>query len=293
MMIAEEALSPCHFFQLQSRYVWERIAFARKMNLRISETSVTEELLYHFYQYFETFRVPVRLFESVEERRNGSDLEVLIKSERGFILLACQAKITYKSGNYKSFHHEVGGARQIDLLQAYAKRHGGIAQYLFYNFIPDWMMAREITTIKNISDQGITHLAADEIREWMKGYEEVGRKPPVPGFHTFHPMAALPFHQLICALLRGDLTPLRAFPDEVVTALSYYDEEDVSDAASWRRITSLAKIGHVTEEVIDKQHTDQTSVQALKKQKEPPYFKPKFRLVIGGENSSGGIFSIE
>src|SRR5689334_16339205 len=115
-----EDFSPCHFFQLLSQYVWDRIGFARKANLRISEVSITEDLLYQFHVAYAHLNMPIRLFESKNEGKNGSDFEVLIKTPSGFVLFACQAKITYKTGNYKSFHHRVSGKKQIDLLLAYA-----------------------------------------------------------------------------------------------------------------------------------------------------------------------------
>ncbi len=294
-------IDPCSFFQIQSQYVWQRIAFARKMNLRISETSVTEELLYRFYQSFFDLGMPIRLFESIEEYKNGSDIEVLVNTKHGYILLACQAKITYKTGNYRAFHHYVGGERQIDLLQAYAKLHGGIAQYLFYNHVPDDMTGWSAGAADPIENLGITHLEAEEIQSWMNFYESRGRKPPTPHFNTFHPMAALPFHELICHLLSNDTAYLHSFPDEILSSLTFYDEKDLRDAESWQQVTSLATIGYTAERYAEPQYYDlknidedqMTAAPKEQKQKEPPIFKPKFRLVIGGTNNGGAIYHIE
>jgi len=103
------------------------------------------------------------------------------------------------------------------------------------------------SAINNLADHGITHLAANEIMDWMAGYHKTGKKPPVPGYNTFHPTAALPFHGLIYNFLRDDRANLRSVPDELGTALTYYDETNVSDAPTWRRMTSIAKIGYVEE----------------------------------------------
>jgi hypothetical protein len=263
------------------------------MGLRVSETSITEELLYQFYQSYSDFGLPIRLFESVEEHRNGSDLEVLIQTDEGYILFACQAKITYKTGNYRSFHHKVGGERQIDLLQKYANRNGGIAQYLFYNFIPDYMMTPAIHALPEIKDQGITYLAAEDILAWMQDFKAAGKKTPVPGFTTFHPARAKPFHELICAYLTDKKTHLREIPPHALKTLTYYDEAEVSDPSAWRRATSVARIGYIEEDVIhsyaEENTTDLAPSKKQARQKAPPVFKPKFRVVIGGNANGVGL----
>ena len=297
-MLPEPPISICHFFQAQSHYVWDRIGFARRMNVSVRETTITEELLYHFYQSFEAFNIPIRLFESKEEHRNGSDLEVLVNTGRGFILFACQAKITYKTGSYRKFHHEVGGARQIDLLLDYAARHGGIAQYMLYNFVPDWMVSAPLEHGKIAEDMGITHISASEIIDWMNSFICMGKKPVVPHYNTFHPGTAKPFHELICSLLTDNSAYLRMLPKEVSSGLTFYDENEVSDADTWRRISSLATIGYVDQQNVyaaQKEATDLvfSNGQKSKEPPSPPIFKPKFRLVIGGQDSGGAMYRIE
>ena len=240
MPIEELPLNACQFFQLQSNYVWQRIGFARKTNLRISETTITEELLYHFYQYVETFSVPIRVFESIEEYRNGSDLEILIAAGKGYILLACQAKISYKNGRYKSFFHKVGGKRQLDLLRAYALKHGGVGLYLLYNFLPSVLMCKEIEAIKNIEDQGITQVAADDIHDWIAGFDALKKKVKVPGFNEFHPKFATPLHELICELLKDSEAHLEKFPEGYYSKRKFYSEYEVRSDEAWRETTELA-----------------------------------------------------
>lgn len=287
-MLPEPPVNVCHFFQLLSRDVWSRIAFARAMNLKISETTITENLLYNFYDYFEHYAVPVRLYESKEERRNGSDLEVLVETEQGYILLACQAKITYKTGNYAALHHEVGGLRQIDLLMDYAKLHGGIAHYLFYNCPPDFMLPATIGEHESIEDNGITHLEAQELIEWMVTAKGTRKRPPTPSYTTFHPTMAEPFHELICQLLSHKHASKTILPATIRQDITYYNENQVNSEANWREVTSLATVGYVQESIVFN-GTDETSdLQPTTKEPEPKYYRPKFRLVIGSANSDGG-----
>jgi hypothetical protein len=218
------------------------------MDLRISETSITEELLYRFTKAFRTsaYRsVYLNRWKSIE---TVVMLKYSSKPIAVSLLLACQAKICYKSSKYHSFHH-VGGARQIDLLRDYAKRNGGIAQYLFYNYVPDDLLTDDARKIENIEYWGITHLAADELIRWIETFEISGKKPSVPHFNDFHPMAALPFHQLICALLADDTAYKRLIPKAAITDLTLYDEAAVSNSDAWQQVTSLATSGYVDQEL--------------------------------------------
>jgi len=294
-MIKNEAvLSPCNFFKHNSRYVWNRIAFARRANLRISETSITEELLYQFYDSFFKRSMPVKLFESKEENRTGSHIEVLVKTVDGYVLLACQAKITYKTGNYGAFHHQVGGKWQIDLLQAYAAKHGGIAQYLFYNFMPSIKLGESLSQLyeeDEISDYGITYLSAYHILKWMESYKKDGEKIPTPGFNHFHPNLAKPFHELICSLLKKEETLFYSFPESVTSGLKYYQENEVYDEKRWLQVTRLGQIGYA---YTDKMflRDDELKSSIVKREKTLKPFAPKFRLVVDAVPQQSGLYRI-
>jgi hypothetical protein len=116
----------CDFFKEQSHLVWKRIEFARKLNLRISETTITEELLFRFWRGYYDKKNPIRIFEAKAEHKNGNDLEIFVKTLRGFILLVCQAKITDNKGTYKYFFHKVSGKLQIKLLSDYARKRARV-----------------------------------------------------------------------------------------------------------------------------------------------------------------------
>ena len=264
------------------------------MKLRVSETSITEELLYRFYMAFSDRSIPIRLFESINEHKNGSDIEVLVETDSGFLLLTCQAKITYKSGKYKSFYHQVGGARQIDLLRAYADKHGGIAQYLLFNFIPDWRMSKGVAALEKYADHGITHISADKIYEWMDEIKKEGEKSMVPGFNEFHPKLAKPFHELLCKLFREGTADSRDLAIDRLNGLKYYSEDEVASTNSWRKITTLATIGYLEAEVTMNSLDYNGDIAPSQKQQKPtPEFNPKFRIVIGKNPNNGGIYPLE
>jgi len=142
-----EEISICDFFRAQSQYVWDRIGFARKMNLRISEVSVTEQLLYHFYSAYRQLDLPIRIFESTEEHRNGNDIEVLFRTIQGYVLFACQAKIAYKNGNYQSFHHKVAGRRQIDILSEYTPNYTAALLYIFCTILFQYNLPSQMNSL--------------------------------------------------------------------------------------------------------------------------------------------------
>jgi hypothetical protein len=284
---------PCGFFAEQSKYVWNRIAFSREMNIRISETSITEELIYQFYRAFWETTIPVRIFESVEEHKNGSDLEILVKTNRGFILLACQAKITYKTGNYQSFWHEVRGVPQIDLLRDYAKRKGGIAQYLLYNYIPEWKMSPECLALEEIENYGLTHVSADEIYSRRVTDERSGKKIKIPTFNMLHPELAIPLHMLICALLEDSEPFDDFFPKTSLAELTYYSESAIMDSDDWREMTRLGQIGFVEQEYSEQRADTSGETTKAMSQNLKPAFNPKFRIAIGGTRQVGAIYRIE
>jgi hypothetical protein len=283
-------LSICQFFEEQSKYVWNRVAFSRQMNIRISEISITEELLYRFHQAYLNLKIPVRLFESVDEHKNGSDVEILIKTKQGYLLLACQAKITYKTGKYKSFHHKVKGVPQIDLLRNYAKKKGGIAQYLFYNFIPDWRSPHKSSTDEAY---GITTAPAELLIHWMKHFDDKNKRLKVFGFKELHSALAFPFHFLICSLLKDDKPEINWFPDANLDSLIYYTEAEVGDNNTWRSITTPARIGFVDQTYSSFSDLTGNGRSTLKQDGEIPDFKPKFRLVIGGDIAQNALYSME
>lgn len=277
----------CTFFKEQSHYIWERIAFARNMNIRISETTITEQLLYNFYKAYWLTRAPVRLFESVMEHRNGSDFEILVKTREGFLLLACQAKITYKNGKYRSFFHKIQNVQQIELLQNYAYRHGGVAQYLLYNYVPWWQFNKPSWNRIKPADYGLTHVSADEIELWSK---ESGGTKSVPGFHDLHPAIGFPFHLLIESLLKHEDPYKILFPDCNIENIKHYTEEQINDAKTWRLVTKPAQIGFIKPQDakqydFEKQHLENDNSTS-------PTFSPKFRLIIGGETSRGALYLV-
>lgn len=123
-------------YQYGSR-IWERMRFARVRNQRISETTITENLIFDFWYQAKKDQLPVEIYEAKAEKQNGNDIEIFIETKQGYLLAAFQAKILSKKGKCPNISHKVDNAYQIDLLINYAKRKGGQACYLFYNYFDD------------------------------------------------------------------------------------------------------------------------------------------------------------
>lgn len=114
--------------------------FAFETNTKISETTLTENLLYMINQYRITSKDnSVKIYESIDEKTNGNDLEIYLEiAINRYILLAVQAKKLYvKEQKYKAINHKIKTDFQIDLLVNYANRKQGLPLYLLYNYAPD------------------------------------------------------------------------------------------------------------------------------------------------------------
>jgi hypothetical protein len=63
------------FLQLYSVQTWNKIGFVRrKKGLKISETTITQNLIFDFWQLAAASKLPVELYESKNEKANGNDL---------------------------------------------------------------------------------------------------------------------------------------------------------------------------------------------------------------------------
>jgi len=269
------------FFKEQSHLVWKRIEFARKLNLRIRETTITEELLFRFWRAYYDKKIPIRIFEAKAEHKNGNDLEIFVKTSRGFILLVCQAKITDNKGGYRYFFHKVSGKFQIKLLSDYARKRGAIAQYLLFNYVHIFSRSAELLDIAAIEDFGITTFSADLLLPFLDMLKMTKKSIPVPNFAMLHPGIAIPFHQLVCSLL-GDRMTVETDTEKITPApLKFYSEEEVVSEEDWWWLQKPPTIGFIT-----KEDTVAAPKQADKKEE---VFSPKYRLVIGGEFSRGQL----
>lgn len=186
------SLSLIDFAKIISADFWSRIKFARGIKpigrLRVSEASLTEELVYQFYVMAVGKILPVKIFQSTHEKVNGSDLEILLEIDGSVVKLPCQAKVIYATRRYGALYHEVRGQLQIDLLIQHAKRIGGYPIYMFYNY--DGYMPSKLLKVTGGEERlwGCSVGSANEIKN--KFFD--GRTIP-PMFHDMHPAICWPF----------------------------------------------------------------------------------------------------
>lgn len=71
------------------------------------------------------------------EHEHGADVELWLQLDgawHGYVIQAKKATVRKGRGVYESLGHRVGGVRQVDLLMTYARLHGLVPLYAFFNF---------------------------------------------------------------------------------------------------------------------------------------------------------------
>jgi hypothetical protein len=290
MSMTTEKNNACNFFIAYCEKVWDRIRYARAAGNRISEVTITENLLFDFWYASRKERLPVKLYEAKAERLNGNDLEMFIETSKGFLRLCCQAKMMSKRDNYPSVFHEVRGIPQIELLLNYASKVGGIPVYLLYNYTDDYRTINnlELATGIDAEHYGISCCSAQLLDFIVKIYAMFGKKMKAPYFKEMHPHMGKPFGEIICEALGDGNTLIDHFilnPKEYT--LEYYQPEYFEDNDDWERVLPPAKIGFITpfEEKL-------TGTDRRKSDLQQPQYRPKYRLVITREPEQRGIRSI-
>lgn len=122
----------CPWCDLAAAEAWHRIRYAHSLpKTSLFETTMTQNLLMAIAMH----PAPgVRVFEALDESRNGNDLEILIEvASSSYACYAVQAKIVYRrTGRYQQIRHQTRNGQQIDLLLAYAAREKCVPGYLLY-----------------------------------------------------------------------------------------------------------------------------------------------------------------
>ena len=198
----------CDVFKAAARDTWARIEFSRKTpRMKIHETTITQNLVYEMQLLKLRFpTVEYELFESINEKANGNDLELdILHADGNAYNYAVQAKIIYHNrgkngvklneGHYKQFKHFVGKEpnqkNQIDLLMKYASDYECIPLYLLYNFIDRDFRA----TIDN-ELYGCTIVPAKYLKD--NHTSPNGNLDDKVKFSDLHLQPAFPWHELIC-----------------------------------------------------------------------------------------------
>jgi hypothetical protein len=262
------------FAKFISANFWDRIHFAHgsKGRLRVSETSLTEELVYQFYLMARAKTLPVKIFQSNHEKTNGSDLEILLELNGLVIKLPCQAKIVYATRRYQALFHKVGTNQQIDLLIRYANRIGGYPIYMFYNY--DGLVPKKLLKITNGVKQfwGCSIGSANEIKN--KFFSGSSKTPPM--FHDMHPGPGWPFYKLFEILNTNGAnnvsTVLNGFD---LNVLKKYSIDEIMNDQAFTDLTSPEALGYVS-------HYDKVpfEIDDRSLMTDQGYFNPRYRVLF-------------
>jgi hypothetical protein len=262
--------------------VWKKLIFCKKTgNCSMSETTITEELIYRFWRLAKGRKYPVSMLLSKNESANGNDIEICIETLQGYVLMPCQAKMLYDNSTYTKMGYQVNGVYQIDLLISYARRMGGIPIYFLYNFCFDKNIIRYLQQKfrLNIQELGCSIHFADFIRT---NYTNLStRSLVVPTFFDLHDRMSMPFSRLFCDFEQS-IFGSGPFPGPV----KFYSYDDIRNTELWRDMAPPAAIGRVT--------TDEVRYSAGKgNDEELPYFNPMYRILISLERRGATITRYE
>jgi hypothetical protein len=258
--------------------IWDRIRFARIRQHRISETTITENLIFDFWYQAQKDDVAIEIYEAKDEQRTGNDLELYIETKRGYLLMACQAKILSKQNKYPNISHKVNDNYQIDLLLDYGRSRGGIACYLFYNYISDWNTLKKLEASGKYQDThfGLTSCNAEFIKLafFKPGSSAIGKKRvKIPTFEDIHPLHGFPLPEMI-RILRDEtaLDIIAELAKHIDVPLTYYTKNEITtEEYPWEPVIALPKISGIAER---KQET-------ITPRNQPKAgFNPKYRIVF-------------
>jgi len=200
----------CKLFKAGAIDTWERIKFTRSINrLKILETTITQNLVYEFKLLQEKYRLRgFRLYESRDEKANGSDLMLWVQRDDKIIRYALQAKIIYQKkkklydGHYQQLEHIVkkSGEAQVDLILKYGRTHKCIPLYLLYNYV-----TRVLPSVTQMSHYGCSIVTAQFLKNNHTKLGSADLKNDVL-FSELHAnpssktQPAFPWHELVCNL---------------------------------------------------------------------------------------------
>lgn len=287
--------------------VWDRMKFALETNSKISETTLTENLLFMINKYRSYSKDnSIRIYESKDEKANGNDLEIYLEiSKNKYILLVIQAKKLYtKEQKYKAINHKIGTNYQIDLLENYANSKNGLALYLLYNFAPDCIY-------ENKEYFGCTLIEALQIK---KNYYPKSKHWKIPSFNDLHKCNArlhvnsfrfkntylnfsrygLPWHFLANNKYFEDY--VNYYNEKNLQRIKEYMEDEIVDHKidEWIEIGS-GKVGDEDIEVEKYNVSEKVTLESTiineknldyEEEFQKRFFKPKFKMLIGLEKDN-------
>jgi hypothetical protein len=280
-------LSLCNWLRSYSAHTWLRLAFAyhHHRRLRLHETTITQMLVFDFWCAARGTKLPIEIYESRDEKSNGNDLEIVLETAKGYLLMPCQAKAIQTGNKYSSIPHEVRGKQQIDLLLNYAKKIKGYPVYMFYNYCSDNTVNRIIQGISgvDIDEYGCSMISADYLKQHYYVSTDKERKHgwEIPTFKDLHINEGVPFHNFICSTDSMLESILRSQYTHQGEALTFYSKEDITEAKAWKNLTPPPSLSGIE---ID------TSMQNIMDRNISSEFNPKFRIVLSFKKRTGQLY---
>jgi hypothetical protein len=258
-----------------------RVQFSRMTGLVSTfETTITQNLLFDFWQLARSVSLDIALLESINEKAHGNDLEILVSDTSGrYRLLPTQAKILYDNHHYTAIEHGKPANFQIEKLIAYATKKKGIPIYLFYNFYPGEVFNKAIGKIsfEPIELLGCSLADARKIKDRFFSVGQQAGFHTIPSFTDIHPSLAVPWHHLICPTSSSLLTQTLSDPGSEVTLYSY---EEIMNDQSWINLTPARGIGYITPDAVRQKFTTYADQGG---------FAPKYRIVLSARRSERRI----
>lgn len=262
---------------------WQRIGFCRQVaHFNLHEVTITQNLLFSFWQLALHSQLPVQLYKARDEKTNGNDLEIAIQTDMGFVLFPSQAKMLAVNNRYKSINRCRNGVYQIDRLLAYAHEMGGFPLYLFYNFCTDIEAVWAILEKHKISIDTLgcsvcpatvlkNHFFDTELKKWR-----------IPRFYAMHNLFYSPLSLFLLAVGQS-FERLQSLFGIGTGILRFYTEAELTNKKLWTDLAPGPAIGRInpTARKIDSPGP---------KVRESASFQPKFRILLTSRRRGATIY---
>lgn len=265
----------CNIMQLLAYDTWKRIQFTRtraKKGFKIFETTITQNIIYDLRLLCELFPyLNIRMYEAIDEKTNGNDIELIVKTREGFIVVPVQAKILYKDFKYKAMDHN----EQIDKLINYANLWKGLPLYLLYNYYPYDLELnnQQFCSLQYSQEQyGCSLICADYLlKNYTKCINGVSSWCRVPHYTDLHPSKAIPWFVLGCCEIENS---------SISDTISYLCNSNISNrVVKGYALTELKNDDYWKNLDLDAKTPDLNNTSRV----EENIFRPKFRIIFHNE----------
>lgn len=261
---------------------WDNIAFTRiASGIRLNETTITQNLVLDFWRAAEERIFPISIFEAMNEKANGNDLELLIETDSGYLKMALQAKSIKTNDRYSTLIHKAKNAyySQIDLLIQYARKHGAIPLYLFYNYIDNGDAITNVCNHQGINSIKYTGMSVAKASEIKNAYlDSKTGKWKIPDFEHLHLNHAIPFFFLFLE----DEFHLENLVSHKDNNIKIYSLEEIMNDDDWNMLAGPATMNGIMFE-------NSIADDVIEQRQTVKVFDPKFRIVIS-KNTQGRLY---